>query len=334
VAPGEREAEEFLDRFEALEDPAQGVQVAVRAGRALVGLGAPGFARADVRRRVAELSRTHPDRGVRVALFVHCVPALQEGELLEKALGSDDAEVRTAAAREFVRRGALEPAWGLLRAEADPEVSLAVLQDAPRGVPLAVLEAVLAAGRGHSALEEAALLRLSELEQPEADAALALLAPWLAKGRETNAGAALWAAGLVGAWCSDPRAVGEQVLARLAREEELGRVGLGVEALARLGHPAAAEALQSFGGPLLGLGPWGEELVDASGVLLGLGGDAREVLGRFLVTAPAEPTRTARALEVAARLAGQGRQDLARAARPLLPSRLARFAGLDAALGS
>ncbi len=333
TAPGEREAHEVLDRFCAIEDPALAARVAVRAGKCLVGLGGPGFVAAEVRARVAELSRTHPAREVRVALFLHCVPALQEDERLEQALASDDPRVRATAAGELLRRGRAGRAWEWAREEPDPDALLRLLEGAPRGVPLDVLARLLALGRQAAALEEAALLRLAEVTPAEAEGAAAALAPWLAQGRKTGVGAALWAAGLVGSLAPHPEELAARVLGRLTRLDHPGRAGLAVEALARLGHPAAGEALQTYGAALLELGPWGEELVDAIGLLVGERVDARELLGRFAIVEPAEPTRRARALEAARALEQRGEPAQARPARRFLPTRLERFAALEQALG-
>lgn len=326
AAPEEQEAIEILDRFQAM-DPEEAEQVALRSGRNLVGAGGPGFVSAEVRDRVAGLSREHPSREVRVALFVHAVPALQnEDDLVDKALKSDNAQVRGAAARELLRRGKTEPVFAFAKREQEAEVLSLILRHSKVPLPLDVSASLLAVGKKNAALEEQTLLRLPETGDPAG--ALELLQPWLAKGRKTSMGAALWCAGMLGqADAADP------ILKQLGKLDSLRRVALAIEALARLEHETAGEALNAWGVSILrAAGSWGEELVDTVGLLLGHSVDARELLGRFLVAEPRGAVRLARALDAAQSLAQREQAGEAARARRFLPCGLTRFKPLVDAL--
>lgn len=325
AAPDADAARELLDRFEAMEDHEQARQVALACGRNLVGAGGPGFVDADLRKRVSDLSRQHPDHGVRVALFLHAVPVLQtEDVLLHKALPSARGDVRGRGAAELMRRGRLEPVLTYAADETDPVALRAVLKVLPAPIPADLALRCLDAGRNDLALEEATLLRLPEI----GEGAAAALGPWLKKGRKTNIEAAIWAAGQL-----SKEAVGADLLKLVGKLRRLDLIGLAVEALARMGHEAAAPALDAWGVALLEAGCWGEELVDQSGLLLGRRVDASELLGRFVVDPPQHPIRTSRALEVARWLVGRQEEDKARPARAWLPSGLPRYRELQPAIG-
>lgn len=312
-------ARDLLDRLEALPY-AEACRVVLRCGRNLVGAGGPGFVDAELRERVAVLSREHPDHSVRVALFLHAVPVLQSDEILiEKALMSTTGAVRARAIEELIRRGRREVALEHLLSDKDPLVLCAGARKLPAPFPAALLPRCLEFGRKDAALEEATLLRLPELGA----AGLEALEPWLKNGRKTNLEAAIWAAGLL-----PPGAQAEGLLGLLKSLERLDRIALVLEALVRLGHETAAPALDAWGAALVEAGPWGEEVVDQCGLLLGRRVDARELLGRYVVSPPQHPIRVARALEAAAWLVGRGEPEAARSAQAWLPSGIPRFAGL------
>lgn len=314
-------ARELLDRLEGMPYP-EAARVAVRCGRNLVGAGGPGFVDAELRERVATLSREHPDHGVRVALFLHAVPVLQSDEILiEKALMSTMGEVRARAISELLRRGRREVALEHLLSDADPLVLRTGALELPGPFPSALLRRCLELGREDAALEEAALLRLPELGTE----GLTELAPWLEAGRKVNLEAAVWAAGLIPAAGQGPA-----LLQLLKSIERLDHVALVVEALARLAHETAAPALDAWGVALIDAGPWGEEIVDQCGLLLGRRVDGRELMGRYVVHPPQHPIRQARALEAARWLVGRGEAEAARPAQAWLPSSLPRFAELAA----
>ncbi|MGE0707466.1 MAG: hypothetical protein AB7N76_11035 [Planctomycetota bacterium] len=327
AAAGEEDvAREVLDRLEAME-PEQAARVAVRCGRNLVGAGGPAFVDAELRARVARLSREHPARELRVALFLHAVPALQSDEVLvEKALQSVTPEVRAGAVAELARRGQHEVVASHCAGEDDAIVLGAALRAAPAPAPLALIaRCIEASGKPQAGLREQALLRLPEAER--GDEGQALLDPWLRKARREELAPALWCAGMLGR----PEAA-DGVLRRLAGLEDLERIGVAVEALARLGHEAAAPALDAWGVALIEAGAWGEEVADVCGLLLGRRVDARELLGRFLVAEPKHLVRRCRALEAASALLAAG-DDEARAAARLLPVGLPRYRALEAAQG-
>ncbi|MBL4847067.1 MAG: hypothetical protein JKY65_16225 [Planctomycetes bacterium] len=325
VAPDADVARELLDRLEAM-DHDQARQVVLSCGRNLVGAGGPGFVDAELRERVAVMSREHPDHGVRVGLFMHAVPVLQSEEILiEKALPSSKPEVRGKALAELMRRGKREIVLTHSSTEEDPltlRSSIAVLS-AP--LPQELIERCLNAGRADAELEEATLLRLPELG---AAAAAPSLAPWLREGRTTNLEAAIWAAGHL-----SKETVGDDLVKLLGKLERLDRIGLVVEALARLGHDLAAAALDAWGVALLEAGCWGEEIVDVCGLLIGRRVDGRELLGRFLVDPPQHPIRAARALEVARWLLSRDEGEQARPAKAWLPSENPRYRTVQEALG-
>jgi len=318
----EETGREVLDRLEAM-DPEEAARVVVRCGRNLVGAGGPAFVDADLRDRVATMSREHPHPALRVALFLHAVPVLQSEEVLvEKALKSKRPEVRAGACLELIRRQKLEPVWEHVAGEEDPGALERILAAAPAPAPLALVERALELGRKRSELEEQALLRLPEAGHgPEA---LELLSPWFGKkARKTNTASALWAAGMLG-----HAEAGDLVLGRLTSGmKELPRIGAAVEALIRLGHEAGAPALDAWGVELIEAGPWGEELVDACGLILSRSVDARELLGRFLIVPPRNPVRAARGLEAVRALASRDDPD-ARLGHRLKAPRLQRFADL------
>ncbi|RMG06939.1 MAG: hypothetical protein D6731_24755 [Planctomycetota bacterium] len=321
-------AKEVLDRLEALP-PEIAVRVIRRAGKGLIGAGGPAFASAAARERVASLAREHPSREVRIALFVAAAAALVQEEELLAALGSDTPSVRGAALAELTRRGRGDAALAHLAHEADAGNVARVLAEAPGPVPLAQLARLLERAGGEAPeLLVPTLLRLAEHSGEEAGE---LLAPWIRDGRGEGLGAALWCAGLLSA-----PSVGAEVLARLC-DGSLGPAarGLAVEALARLGHEAAAGACDAWGSEFLAQGTWGEELVDSLGLLLGQRVDAGELLGRYLVADPSGPARRARALDAAAALLDAGEVGAASFAKRLCRARpsLARFRALADALG-
>jgi len=327
------EAREVLDRLEALE-PADAKHVVEVCGRWLVGLGGPGFVDADVRGRVAALARTHPDADVRRALFVNAAKALVEESLLEGALGSEDAVVREAAAAELLRRGKADPVWAHLRQEAGVDVTLAILRladDAPGVAPVDLLARWLeladaTEGPAGEELRERALLRAAECRDREP--ALALLEPWVAGEKEPGLGAAVWAAGLLGTKETGDRLL-RLVYARAAALDAKIVTALALEALARLEHPRALEALDAWGVDVLKAGTWAEEIVDTVGLVLRQPQDAQDLLNRFVLDPPKHPARRARPLEIARALLAQDQTNVAlRVARDYLPSRLERFEAL------
>ena len=325
AAPDAAVARELLDRLEAM-DHEQARLVVLACGRNLVGAGGPGFVDAELRERVAVMSREHPDHGVRVGLFMHAVPVLQSDEvLIEKALPSTKPEVRGKALAELMRRGKHEAVLHHVSTEQDPIALRSAVAVLPAPLPQELAERCLEAGRDDPELEEATLLRLPELG---ASAAGPLLAPWLREGRKPNLAAAIWAAG----HCSK-ETVGDDLVKLLARLQRLDRIGLVLEALARLGHELAGPALDTWGVTLIEAGCWGEEIVDLCGLLIGRRVDGRELLGRFLVDPPQHPIRSARALEVARWLLSRDEDEEARPAKAWLPSGNPRYRTVQEALG-
>jgi hypothetical protein len=310
-------AKEILDRLEAL-DSKPAVTVLERTGRGLVGAGGPAFSSASVRERVSALAREHPDKDVRIALFVYSATGLQSEDLLQKAFASDTPEVRGAAACELLRRGKADPVLAHLPEEESADVIRKILGAIKGPLSANLLGGILKTAKKHPALEELALIRLAECSD---DGALDLLAPWLDKARKTNAAAAMWCAGLLG------RAEAGDKIVRLLATKKLAddALPLALEALARLGHADAAQAFDAWGHGLMGRGTWGEEWADTVGLLLGRKVDAHELLGRVLVAGPAGPVRRARALDAASVLAKRGQAAIARQVRPYLPSALPRF---------
>lgn len=324
AAPDADAARELLDRFEAMEDHDQARQVVLACGRNLVGAGGPGFVDAELRERVSTMSREHPDHGVRVALFLHAVPVLQSEEvLLEKALPSTRGDVRGCAVVELKRRGKLQTVLEHAAQEEDPIALRSVVAVVPAPFPIDLAKRCLEAGRKDAALEEAILLRLPEL----GEAGVAALAPWLKKGRKTNIEAAVWATGHM-----PKEAVGADLLKLMSKFGRLDLIALAIEALARMGHEAAAPALDAWGVELLEAGCWGEEVVDLCGLLLRRRVDAPELLGRFVVDPPQHAIRSSRALEVARWLVGRQEEEQARPARAWLPSGLPRYRELADAI--
>jgi hypothetical protein len=324
AATDESTARDVLDRLETMGDDA--AEAAVRCGRNLVGAGGPAFVDADLRARVATLSREHGDSGLRVALFLHAVTVLQTEEVLvEKALRSSRASVRARACEELIRRKRMEPMWEHVAQEEDTLVLGAVLAAIPAPAPLSFVARALKAGLQDPALEQAALLRLPEGDH--SGEGVELLAPWLKKTRKTNLDAALWCAGMLGDQSAVPG-----LLKRLGKLAELERIGIATEALIRLGHESGAPALDAWGVELLESGAWGEELVDTCGVMLGRRVDSRELLGRYVVAPPVHRARRSRALEAAQALVARGEIEAARPARAFLPCGLRRFADLEASL--
>lgn len=324
AAPDAEAARELLDRFEAMEDHEQARQVVLACGRNLVGAGGPGFVDAELRERVSTMSREHPDHGVRVALFLHAVPVLQtESVLMEKALPSTRGDVRGCAVAELMRRGKQAAVLAHAADEEDPIALRSVVKVLPAPLPAELALRCLKAGRDDAVLEEAALLRLPEI----GEAAVAALAPWLKKSRKTNIEAAVWAAGHL-----PKEAVGTDLLKLMKKFGRLDLIALAIEALARMGHEAAAPALDAWGVELIEAGCWGEELVDVCGLLLRRRVDAAELLGRFVVDPPQHPIRASRALEVARWLVGRQEEEQARPARAWLPSGLPRYSELQAAI--
>ena len=329
AAPSANEAEEILDRFCDLDDDTAR-RVALRCGRNLVGAGGPGFVSTELRERVATLSREHTDHGVRVALFLHAVPIMQSEEVLTtRALKSTNSEVRAIGAVELLRRGRREPAIDFAREEPEASVLRRVLDAAVAPFPLELMERFL--GLEDDDLTQMVLLRLPELPADDAAGAAALLTPYLSSECLKTRSLAIWAAGMVGSGKDQI----EPILAGLKQNaDDLGQVALSLVALARLGYEHCGEALTAWGSRLLkgGSCSWGEEVVDLVGLLLGHQVDGREVLGRFLVAKPLGPIRMARALEIAHALAAKGDLAHARAIRPLLPTRLTRYAELEGQL--
>ena len=324
AAPDAGAAGELLDRFEAMEDYDQARQVVLACGRNLVGAGGPGFVNAELRERVSTMSREHPDHGVRVALFLHAVPVLQTEEvLMEKALPSTRGDVRGCAVAELMRRGKQSAILTHAASEEDPIALRAVVRVLPAPLPADLVLRCLKAGRDDLALEEATLLRLPEI----GEGAVAALAPWLKKSRTTNIEAAVWATGHL-----PKEAVGADLLKLMSKFGRLDLIGLAIEALSRMGHEAAAPALDAWGVALIEAGCWGEELVDLCGLLLRRRVDANELLGRFVTDPPQHPIRASRALEVARWLVGRQEEEQARPARAWLPSGLPRYRELQAAL--
>lgn len=325
AAPDADAARELLDRFEAMQDYDQARRVVLACGRNLVGAGGPGFVDAELRERVSTMSREHADHGVRVALFLHAVPVLQSEEvLLEKALPSTRGDVRGCALVELKRRGKLETILTHAAQEEDPIALRAVAKVVPAPFPADLAQRCLAAGREDPILEEAVLLRLPELTN---EAAVEALAPWLQEGRTSNIEAAVWATGHL-----PKESVGDALLKLMAKFGRLDLIALAIEALARMGHEAAAPALDAWGVALIEAGCWGEEIVDLCGLLLRRRVDAAELLGRFVVDPPQHPIRASRALEVARWLVGRQEEEQARPARAWLPSGLPRYRELAAAI--
>jgi hypothetical protein len=325
AAPDADAARELLDRFEAMEDHDQARLVVLACGRNLVGAGGPGFVDADLRQRVSTMSREHPDHGVRVALFLHAVPVLQtEDVLMEKALPSTRGDVRGCAVAELKRRGKLQAILTHAADEEDPIALRSVVEVLPAPFPADLAKRCLKAGRKDAVLEEAILLRLPEIG---AGPAAAALAPWLKKGRKTNIEAAVWAAGQL-----PKEEVGADLLKLMSKFGRLDLIALAVEGLARMGHEAAAPALDAWGVALIEAGCWGEEVVDLCGLLLRRRVDAAELLGRFVVDPPQHAIRVSRALEVARWLVGRQEEEQARPARTWLPSGLPRYRELADAI--
>lgn len=332
-AVDESAANDVLDRIESLGSEAACLAV-LRSGRWLVGLGGNGFARAGVRDRVSEMTRSHPDHDLRVALFVHAARALQADSLLEAALQqSESDEVRHAAAHELMRRGRAGAVWRFLGQLDDAERIASLLKTAPietGSAPIELLQSWLeraADGKGaHAALRAQALIRVAESRDTEA--AQALLEPWLTGDERAPRAVAMWSAGLL-----ELSGFTDRVLeVALEADDDPGQRGIALEALSRLGHEAIPQALDAWGVQLFRAGAWHAELVDVVALSCGHDVDHDDLIRQFELCPPQGPGRRARILEAGLALSRRGSPEAgARLLSLYGPSPWARFEDLGGA---